>query len=371
VKHFLALARFGLCAVLISAAITLNAQIIITFDGPNHASSSFSGINAWGEVSGSYQDASGTHGFVRELDGRFVTFDVPGSTGLLTAGIGVSGDVIGYTDGPTYTNRYFTELTRGFIRHRNGKIDLFNGCFDPGPAGPTTAWAYPKAINDKGSIIGNCDEYVEIDFFRFGFLQKRGGTTVRVGQLDPNGYTMASVINSKDQVAGWYRESGLYPEHGFITQPGGVGSDYFDVFPDADTPNFGTRPTAINTKGDIAGAYTTNSDWPSNDATYQAFLRNSYGSILTFEVPNSLETYPLSISERGVIVGTYADTAGSHGFLRQIDGTIDTFDVPIPDAKSISFIAVSTTGLILGSYTDQGGGVHGFIFVPLWFLQEK
>lgn len=364
----LSLARFAVCAVVLTAAVTLNAQITITFNGPHDAPSSFTGINAWGEVSGSYHDANGTHGFVRKLDDRFITFDVPDSTGTFPSAIGLLGDVTGSTDGPTFTDGVFSEPTRGFVRHRDGTIDLFNACLDANSAGePSEAWASPSAINDRGSIIGDCHEYIYNDPYDYGFLRKRGGTVVTIPQdiynLYGTGYTEALAINSRNQVAGSYLE--YVPTHGFITPPGAASLTTFDAVPDA----YITRPTAINTQGDVAGVYTADSSGSPNPN--HGFVRNSDGTIVTFDVPNALATNPMSISEQGMSVGNYTDAAGAHGFLRRIDGTIETFDVHIPNAQDITFIAVSSTNLMLGSYKDKNGGVHGFIFVPLWFLLER
>ena len=49
----------------------------------------------------------------------------------------------------------------------------------------------------------------------------------------------------------------------------------------------------------------------------------------TFDVPDSRSTQAFAINPAGQITGIYEDiSVGLHGFLRQPDGTIITFDVP-------------------------------------------
>ena len=55
---------------------------IITFDAPNASTGPSMGtfpadINPQGEITGYYYMNSETHGFLREPDGTFITFDVP------------------------------------------------------------------------------------------------------------------------------------------------------------------------------------------------------------------------------------------------------------------------------------------------------
>ena len=57
------------------------------------------------------------------------------------------------------------------------------------------------------------------------------------------------------------------------------------------------------------------------------FLRNTDGTITTFEVTGSPDTEPAAINPAGQITGSYQDANYVyHGFLRNTDGTITTFD---------------------------------------------
>jgi len=62
------------------------------------------------------------------------------------------------------------------------------------------------------------------------------------------------------------------------------------------------------------------------------FLRNPDGAITTFDVPGvggSFGSTGQSMNEHGTIVGSYTDTNDRiHGFLRDPKGSFTTFDVP-------------------------------------------
>jgi len=97
----------------------------------------------------------------------------------------------------------------------------------------------------------------------------------------------------------------------------------------------GTLGISINAAGDIAGSYL--------DSHYVAhgFVRDANGTIATFDAPGagttssikgslaSLQgTIPIAINAAGTIVGTYLDAHSCyHGFLRATSGTITEFDV--------------------------------------------
>ena len=58
-----------------------------TIDVPGAAATSPSGINARGDIVGSYVDGTGSHGYVLR-DGEFTTIDFPDAAGSVVAGTG-------------------------------------------------------------------------------------------------------------------------------------------------------------------------------------------------------------------------------------------------------------------------------------------
>src|SRR5260370_39623359 len=90
----------------------------------------------------------------------------------------------------------------------------------------------------------------------------------------------------------------------------------------------GTYPQSVNEAGAITGWYT--------DLRFvnHGFVRNLGGTITTFDAPGAgtgagRGTLAYSVSPAGVIAGYYQDANSvSHGFLRGSDGTFTTFDAP-------------------------------------------
>jgi hypothetical protein len=71
------------------------AQSIETFDVPSATQTSPSGINTAGQITGSYSDATGQHGSVRDRGGKMVTFDPAGSIYTFPKSINSEGQTTG------------------------------------------------------------------------------------------------------------------------------------------------------------------------------------------------------------------------------------------------------------------------------------
>lgn len=99
-----------------------------TIDGPNAPSGTLPvGINLFGAVAGFYNDADFvSHGFVRAPDGKFTTFEAPGAdtnpadaAGTLVSGINAFGAISGY-----YVDSNF--IIHGYLRTPDGKFTSFD-----------------------------------------------------------------------------------------------------------------------------------------------------------------------------------------------------------------------------------------------------
>ena len=119
--------------------------------------------------------------------------------------------------------------------------------------------------------------------------------------------------------------------HGFIRSQDGS----FTIFdaPGAGTAaGQGTRAYAINPSGAITGHFTDSVD------TAHGYVRSNQGVITVFDAPGAgtglgQGTFPINspqlINPNGAITGYYVDSAFvSHGFLRDKNGVITTFDAP-------------------------------------------
>ena len=116
--------------------------------------------------------------------------------------------------------------------------------------------------------------------------------------------------------------------------------------------SFDGFPTSINPAGDITGSY-------FDSTGGHGFIRDRQGTITTFDAPGSTGTSPTSINPAGEITGIYGDSGGGHGFIRDARGTITSFD---PPGSTGTFPAsINPAGDITGSYFDSTGTVHGFV----------
>jgi hypothetical protein len=89
---------------------------------------------------------------------------------------------------------------------------------------------------------------------------------------------------------------------------------------------------------------------------------------VSFDVPSATYTQGIAINDRGQITGLWQDQNGtSHGFLREADGKIVTFDPPgmgvggAGAAPGTYPTGINNRGDIVGYYSDKTGGQHGFL----------
>jgi hypothetical protein len=134
---------------------------------------------------------------------------------------------------------------------------------------------------------------------------------------------------------------------------------------------YGTYPSSINLWGVITGFY------GDANAVLHGFVRNPDGHITTFDAPgaNTLPGYLAgtgagSINALGVIVGQFFDANFvSHGFIRSPGGTFTIIDAPGATTTPGNFQgtwagSVNLLGIVTGQYQDPSGGTHGFVWTP-------
>ena len=211
-----------------------------------------------------------------------------------------------------------------------------------------------KSINSAGEITG-----VYAKFFRpnDGFLRDADGTITLFDCPGALGSTSPSSINAAGDITGSCSDAA--GTHGFVRMRNG-GITTFDA---SGSPvplgAGGTSPSSINAAGKITGSYIN----VTLDSVQHGFLRDSDGTITSFDcrgVP--IGTSPSSINGAGEVTGNCSDAAGMHGFLRTADGNIITFDASDAGSPaSTSPQGINTKGEITGSYTDPNGHNHGFL----------
>jgi len=369
---FLTLSAFKIAIVLAlaGAASTGYAQTITTFDVPNSTATQAVGINSAGQVTGDYVTADHTgHGFLRETDGTIVTFDAPGAAvgsnlGTWPRAINPTGQIVGYYDDTTTQSSGCNGhcLTRhAFLRQQNGTFITFDV---PGAGSGSGQGTFPESTNPSGEISG---ESIDVNGNLHGFLRQRDGTFVVFDAVTNARLTTALSINPAGKITGSSRQQ-PFMEHGFLRDVDGT-ITVFDVCTAASAQSLNcnplpnglgvTQPVGINSAGLITGGFATN----DSQSNFHGFLRQPDGGLITFDPNGSIATKPIGINSAGEIAGYYIDPSSqTHSFLREPDGTIVTFDVLGASGGTLAN-GINSAGQITGSYYDATGS-HGFVRIP-------
>jgi len=185
------------------------------------------------------------------------------------------------------------------------------------------------AINSDGTVTG---EYGDIAENVAGFVRAPDGqiTTFTIGARQ----TVGQAINVHGSVAGYTRDAnGVY--HGLLRKKGSKTITF-----DGPGADFGTLATAINHDGLVTGYYSV------SNVTH-GFLRDVTGSLTTFDASNATSTTPKSINGHGDIAG-YASVNGADvGFVRDVKGVMTTFSAP-GDVGGTSPFAINNKGIVAG-----------------------
>lgn len=285
--------------------------VFSSFDFPGAAVTQAYGINARGDIVGTYQKpapGNSNHGFLLE-GGRFTTIDFPGgntSYSLATA-ISPAGDIAGYYGviGGAATSAF------GFLRDKHGRWTTLPDPIEP----PPTMTPSPFRILPDGTMLG-CFHYAT-----------PGGAYISM--------------------------------HGFTLTPDGnvTRFDYPTAAPMA--MHYGATPDGRT----IVGVYT------------QAGVNHGYllddGVLSTFDVPGSARTTPQDINAAGVIVGTYRNPGESsttlHSFVLDTHRSTDETKweyallVDVPGASITRIRGINSGGDLVGDYIGADGKNHAFV----------
>ena len=374
-RAFMVLSIVVFTGLTVSAALAQNPSIA-SFDAPgadlnpgDYNGTYPSGINAWGTITGSYQDTNSVfHGFLRSPDGKFTTFEVPGAGTSPYDGTSPSA----INDLAAITGNYWDAkgFSHGFLLSRDGIFTTFDV---PGAGGYGTT---PRAFNLEGAVVGT---YTDSKYSFRAFLRSPDGkftTWIGPDACKGNGSegcygSGASNINAFGTIAGGFEDnSGNFVHHSFVRNAEGK-LETFDV-PDAGTGSYqGTGcpgcNVGLNQLGAIAGIYS------DANSVNHGFLRSPDGKFTTFDAPGAgtgsyegtgcSSDCPVSLNDWGTIAGIYIDANYVlHGYLRSPVGKIVTVD---PVGSTYTFLdGINDLGAITGYYVDANNVYHGFLTVP-------
>jgi probable HAF family extracellular repeat protein len=248
------------------------------------------GINATGQIVGTYVGANGNHSFIYS-DGTFVTLPddpaaVPGFS--LATGLNASDQIVGeYLDANLLADH-------GFL-YSNGQFTTID---DPLAGNGSGQGTVALGINDAGQIVGF---YLTSTNVIHGFVYSHGVFTPINDPSAGGGAsqgTEATGINNTGQIVGSYIDASGN-EHGFLFSNG--------TYTTIDDPgaNGGTGLSGINDLGQIAGSGAINSQ-------FDGFVYNG-GVFTTVDDPlgNPTGNAVDGINDSGQLVGTYGTGSGN------------------------------------------------------------
>jgi hypothetical protein len=168
--------------------------------------------------------------------------------------------------------------------------------------------------------------------------------------------TSAVKINASGMIAGYYIDESGWKSHGFIRKPDGT-------FTEFDVPGlYSVTVTSMNNVGQVVGwggHVTGNGSWA------QGFLRFADGTVVHVNVPGAVATSPEAINDGGEVAGSYFDSKGTHGFVRDAKGNYTAFDDPdVVNGKydAGTFVTgILGNGTVVGYYSGTSFTNHGFI----------
>jgi hypothetical protein len=322
-------------------------------------------MNDRGAITGTYLDSNDVyHGFVRSPGGRIRTFDAPGAdttagsfNGTLPYAINDAGVITGF-----YVDANF--VSHGFLRDPDGAFTTFDV-----PGGSLNT--LPVALNLEGSVVGSV---LDQNSVWHGFVRGSDGSFTTIdgpGACSSTPFctgTSASSINAFGEISGSYSDDNAVL-HGLVRSPNGTLTT-FDAPGAGTTSGQGTScvdcSAPLNQFGAIAGYYIDGSN------VVHGFVRSPRGNITTFDAPAGASSLgfgcfsecPLGLNDSGEVTGVYADTNYVyHGFLRSPRGKITTFDAP--GASNGTFpVNINDRGAIAGFYLDANNVYHAFLRLP-------
>lgn len=242
-----------------------------------------------GKIVGAYQFNGIGHGFVRDASGAFSTFDYPGATRSIAAGINDVGQIVGWYADQNGDGHGFLYSSGVF-----SSIDY--------PGGNNT---FAEGINDAGQITGIYRDSAGLH----GFLYY-AGNYYHIGYPGGDNVTYAYGINGAAQVVGMSAvNSSLYAFMG-STGPldwanyGFQIIDYLSAYPSATDLSV----SGISNNDQVAG-------WVSDDTGFHGFLyhNNVFDPVV---YPGPVYTFPHGVNDAAQVVGTYNDSSGGiHAFV--------------------------------------------------------
>lgn len=234
-----------------------------------------------------------------------------------------------------------TPITSGFERFPDGT-------FSPTFAFPGAQATYVRGVNSSNLVSGTY--YTISTEIHHGFFYD--GHTYTQYDVPGATYTDVTGINNAGDFCGDSYVVSLVDATGFINVGGTLVT--FSI-----PGQKGVFPSAVNNLGQVTGYYL------DQRSRAHGFFRDSDGTLTyPLDPPGSTSTLINGINDKGIIVGSYADSVGTgnHAFVLKLPHSLISYDYPDPNASSLAFRGINNSGTITGSYHDDVAFTfHSFI----------
>ncbi|HEX6189677.1 MAG TPA: hypothetical protein VFZ40_16495 [Pyrinomonadaceae bacterium] len=262
---------------------------------PTTASTAF-GINARGDIVGTFVEGGVQHGFLLSK-GKFTVIDFPETPGYpkaegtIARGIGPSGEIVGSYwlpgDNPMLAARGFRRTKKGeFLNVRYG--DPF----------PEHSWEIAQRILPNGTILGCRHDTDQMATMRGITIGKDGPSEIEAFGSMNNGATPDGNL-----IVGLWFNMMMNQQQGYTIENG--------VFTPFTVPgsNF-TAAWDVNADGVIVGVFRVGT-------TFRGFARSGE-SYTTIHYPGSAITRAFGINDSGDIVGNYVLGGVTYAFVARV-----------------------------------------------------
>jgi hypothetical protein len=346
----------------------------VQFDAPGAGTVQYTGteavsINSHGSITGYVVDSGyGTHGFLRNPDGKITDFDAPGASPVIGGTYPGSINDRGVIAGTSYDGY---GVAHGFLRNPDGTFIVFDA---PGVSPGTGNYlgTSPQGINASGEIVGI---YEGADFVAHGFLRSPDGRITIFDDpaegVGSNQGTWSYGINDSGEVSGAVTDP-AGGSHGFVRSRKGAYTD-FD-FPGETSSAFNSA--LINNQGVVAGYYATPgysaaTPTPPYVAGYERSPEGRVTSFVPTVSAGATVVLTFGLAQDGTALGRVNDSNSlGHAFMRSPGGKTVVFDVPNqilvanPNSWGSELWGKNEEGVIIGEFIDSGIVVHSFLLIP-------
>jgi len=221
------------------------------------------------------------------------------------------------------------------------------------PAGSSASNTYAYGINLSGELVGST---YNINSGTEAFTDVAG--TITPFQVNGSDYSVATGINTKGQIVGYFFNSAISAYSGFIDTNGTI-----TVVNDPAAGSAGTFLWGINNKGVAVGYYDDSNGNPQP-------IEYSGTTFNTISIAGSYDGYAFGINNSGQIVGSYQTQTGNStcgvsgaqsGFLLTgatasnnvvSGGTLTTFVAPTVSALTCGYtevLGINDNGVAVGT----------------------